>query len=276
MSVATYAAAQLLRVLPRVRITRAVGRLADARIPAPLSRAVVGLFVKVYAVDLDESVRPTGAYESFDAFFTRELLPGQRPAAANERAIVSPADGNLAALGPVERDGRMTVKGRPYSAAELLGDAREVDRYLGGQFFIVYLSPRDYHRVHAPVAGEIRVVRSLPGDLYPVNSIGEEHVPSLFSINRRVAIPIDSEHFGRVTVVMVGAMIVGRITVTGIDERDVSLGDHTMRPPRKVTRGDEVGVFHLGSTAVVFVPPGAPTIDRAPGPIRLGEALHGT
>jgi len=215
-----------------------------------------------------------GAYESFDAFFTRQLLPGQRPACVSERAIVSPADGNLAALGPVALDGRMTVKGRPYSAAELLGDPREVDRYLGGQFCVVYLSPRDYHRVHAPVAGEIRVVRSLPGDLYPVNSIGEQHVPSLFSINRRVAIPIDSEMWGRVTVVMVGAMIVGRITVSGIDEHDVSVGNHAMQPIRRVERSDEIGVFHLGSTAVVFFPPGAPTIDRPTGPIRLGEALH--
>ncbi len=273
MSVATYAAAQLLRVLPRVRITRAVGRLADARIPAPLSKAVVGLFVRAYDVDLEESIRPAGAYGSFDEFFTRRLLPGQRPSPAPESVVVSPADGRLEALGPVTRDGQMSVKGRPYSAAELLGDPREVERYLGGQFCVVYLSPRDYHRVHAPVPGEIRIVRSLPGDLFPVNAIGERHVPSLFSINRRVAIPIDSERFGRVTVVMVGAMIVGRITVTGIDQHDVEVGTHTLRPPRVVSRGDEIGVFHLGSTAVVFTPQGAPPFTRAPGPIRLGEAL---
>lgn len=276
MSVATYAAAQLLRVLPRVRITRAVGRLADARIPAPVSRAVVGAFVKAYAVDLHEAVLPHGEFESFDAFFTRELVPGARPACPDPDVLVSPADGRLDALGPIERDGRFLVKGRPYSAAELLGDATEAERYLGGSFAIVYLSPRDYHRVHAPVGGTVSKIRSMPGDLFPVNAIGERHIRSLFSINRRVAIPIDNPKLGRVTVVMVGAMIVGRITVIGVDERDVSVGEHTLTPARDLARGDEVGIFHLGSTAVVFSPKGAPALDRALGPIRLGEALQRT
>ncbi|NUP11759.1 MAG: phosphatidylserine decarboxylase [Polyangiaceae bacterium] len=274
MSVATYAAAQLLRVLPRVRITRAVGKLADARIPAPLSKAVVGLFVRAYAVDLTEAIRPDGAFESFDAFFTRELVPGARPACDHPNAIVSPADGRLDALGPVERGGLLRVKGREYSAAELLGDANEAEQYIGGSFAVVYLSPRDYHRVHAPVGGVVSTIRSMPGDLFPVNSIGERHVPSLFSINRRVAIPIDNPQLGRITVVMVGAMIVGRITVIGVDERDVSVGVHDLSPARAIERGDEIGIFHLGSTAVVFAPKGAPVIERPTGVIRLGEALH--
>jgi phosphatidylserine decarboxylase len=274
MSVATYAAAQLLRVLPRVRITRAVGRLADARIPAPLARAVVGIYAKAYAVDLEEALHPNGGYPSFDAFFTRELRPGARPECESDQAIVSPADGRLDALGPVEKGGRFHVKGREYSAAELLGDPAEVERYEGGHFAVVYLSPRDYHRVHAPIAGVIRTIHSMPGDLYPVNAIGERHVQSLFAINRRVAIPIDSDVIGRVTVVMVGAMIVGRITVIGIDERDVPVGRHVLDPARTVVRGDEIGIFHLGSTAVIFAPPTAPKLDRPTGPVRLGEALH--
>jgi phosphatidylserine decarboxylase len=149
-------------------------------------------------------------------------------------------------------------------------DAR---RYHGGQFAVVYLSPRDYHRVHAPVSGRVTVVRSMPGDLYPVNSIGERHVPSLFATNRRVAIVIDTERQGKVTVTMVGAMIVGRITVTGVEGRDVPLGTHVLEPPRRVARGDEIGIFHLGSTAVVFVEPGASPWSRSIGPVLLGEPL---
>lgn len=274
MSVATYAAAQLLRVLPRVRITRAVGKLAEARIPAPLARAVVGLYARAYAVDMNEALHPSEGYESFDAFFTRPLRPGARPACENDAAIVSPSDGRLDAIGRVERDGVFLVKGRPYAATDLLGDEEEARHYLGGHFAVVYLSPRDYHRVHAPVRGTVRTIRSLPGDLYPVNAIGERHIRSLFAVNRRVAIPIDTPSMGRITVVMVGAMIVGRITVIGIDERDVPEGHHILSPARDVERGDEIGVFHLGSTAVVFSPPGAPALDRAPGPVRLGEALH--
>ncbi len=274
MSVATYAAAQLLRVLPRVRITRAVGKLADAEVHPQVARAVVDLFVRAYDIDLGEAVTPSGGFRSFDAFFTRELLPGRRAMPADEGAIVSPADGRLDAMGDVESGGRFVVKGRPYTAQALLGSEDEAARYRGGQYFIVYLSPRDYHRVHTPVSGVVREIRSMPGDLFPVNAIGERHVPSLLAINRRVAIPIETERFGRVTVVMVGAMIVGRITVGCIPERDVPIGDHVIDPGWQIERGDEIGMFHIGSTAVVFLEPGAPKLDRRLGHVRYGEALH--
>jgi phosphatidylserine decarboxylase len=278
MTVATYAAAQLLRVLPRARITRAVGRLVDARVPAAITRTVVRVYTRAYGVDLDEAVQREG-FASFDAFFTRQLRDGARPQPADPSVVVSPADGRIEAIGPVEKDGRFLIKGREYRADELLGDEGEARRYQGGQFAVVYLSPRDYHRVHSPVAGTIHEIRSLPGDLYPVNSIGERHVPSLFSINRRVSIPIDvtgsaGEPRGRVTVVMVGAMIVGRITVSGIDERDVSLGTHRLSPPRRVGRGEEIGMFHLGSTAVVFAEPGFGGEWRhGVGPVLFGESM---
>lgn len=278
MTVATYAAAQLLRVLPRARITRAVGRLVDAPLPAAVTRTVVRVYTRAYGVDLDEAVQRDG-FESFDAFFTRQLRDGARPQPADPAVVVSPADGRIEAIGPVEKDGRFLIKGRDYRADELLGDAAEAKRFQGGQFAVVYLSPRDYHRVHAPIGGTIREIVSLPGDLYPVNSIGERHVPSLFSINRRVSIPIDVPASGsapasRLTVVMVGAMIVGRITVSGIDERDVPLGTHTLSPPREVKRGDEIGMFHLGSTAVVFAEPGfGPVWERGIGPVLYGESM---
>jgi phosphatidylserine decarboxylase len=274
VTVATYAAAKLLGVLPRARITRAVGRLADAKLHPLLAQAVIGLYVRAYRVDLDESVPPEGAFASFDAFFTRALREGRRPACADERAVVSPADGLVHCSGDVHAGGHLVVKGRDYKLSELIGDEDDVARYEGGQFAVVYLSPRDYHRVHSPVAGVIPLVRSMPGDLFPVNSIGERHVPRLFSTNRRVAIVIDTQSSGRVTVVMVGAMIVGRITVSVIEERDVPLGLHVINPPRPVARGDEIGMFHLGSTAVVFIEKGvSPPWADGPRPIRVGEPL---
>ncbi len=277
MTVATYAAAKILRVLPRARITRAVGRLADANLHPLVAQAVIGLYVRAYRVDLDESVVPDGPFASFDAFFTRALRDGQRPTCPDPRAVVSPADGRVECAGPVHAGGHFKIKGRDYRLSELIGDEDDVARYEGGQFAVVYLSPRDYHRVHAPVAGTISLVRSMPGDLYPVNAIGERHVPSLFSINRRVAIAIDTPANGRVTVVMVGAMIVGRITVSAVEGRDVPLGTHVIAPPRPVARGDEIGMFHLGSTAVVFVEKGtAPAWIDAPRAIRMGEALART
>jgi phosphatidylserine decarboxylase len=275
MNVATYAAAQILRVLPRTRITRAVGRLCDAKLHPLVSTAVVGLYVRAYNVALEDTVSPEGAFDSFDAFFTRRLRDGARPHCPDADEVVSPADGRIEAIGRVDGRGGLLIKGRDYRVADLVGDEDEAARYEGGQFAVVYLSPRDYHRVHAPVAGEVTLVRSMPGDLFPVNSIGERHVPSLFATNRRVAIVLETKALGRVTVVMVGAMIVGRITVSAVPGRDVPLGNHPINPRLPVERGDELGIFHLGSTAVVFAPRGGREWKRPLGPVRLGQPLSG-
>jgi phosphatidylserine decarboxylase len=274
MSAVTYATAQILRVLPRARIGRAIGRLADRRWSGPVGRAVVGLYSRVYAVELDECIE-NGGWASFDAFFTRRLRDGAREVDPDPRAVASPADGRIESMGTIDEGGRFVVKGRPYAVAELVGDAQEARRFLGGAGCVVYLSPRDYHRVHAPVAGTVRRIRSMPGDYYPVNAIGMRHVPNLFARNRRVSIEIDAAGgLGRVTVVMVVAMIVGRITTVGVDAHDVPLGDHVFEPPLAVARGQEIGVFHLGSTAVVLVEKRAAGPWRVePGPVRFGQAL---
>lgn len=273
MSAATFAAAQVLRLLPRTRITRVMGKLADARVPVPLASAVVRLYARAYQVDMEEAVHPDRGYDNFDTFFTRPLRPGQRPLPEDRSLIVSPSDGRIESFGPVVARGHFSVKGKPYRAEQLVGDEEEARRYEGGQFCVVYLSPRDYHRVHAPVGGAVSVVRSFPGDLYPVNSIGERHVPGLFARNRRVSVPIDSPEHGRVTVVLVGAMVVGRITTPFVEGRDVPLGAHTLAPAAVVDRGDEIGTFHLGSTAVVFFEPQVPPLACSIGPIRFGAPL---
>ena len=277
VTVTTFAVAQILRVLPRTRITRAVGKLCDLPLPPLVSRAVVGAYVKAYQVDLDEAapLNGQGAYASFDAFFTRPLREGARVIDQPTSGLVSPADGRLDAYGPVQDVGLITVKGRPYRAQDLLGSTAAADRYRGGQFAVIYLSPRDYHRVHSPVPGRIVEVRSCPGDLFPVNSISERHIPDFLVRNRRVAIDIETDDFGTVTVVMVAAMIVGRITVSGVaDACDVPLGTHQPQPPVELELGDELSVFHLGSTAVLFTEPGkVATFDHPRGPIQWGRAL---
>jgi phosphatidylserine decarboxylase len=274
MSAVTYATAQILRVLPRARIGQAIGRLAERRWSLPVERAVVGLYSRMYDVRLDECVEH-GGWASFDAFFTRRLREGARPVDPDPRVVVSPADGRIESMGGIAPGGTFTVKGRPYAVAELVGDAREAERFVGGAGFVVYLSPRDYHRVHAPVGGVIRRIRSMPGDYYPVNQIGMRHVANLFCRNRRVAIEIDADAaLGRVTVVMVVAMIVGRITTVGVDAPDVPLGDRIFDPPLRVSRGDELGAFHLGSTAAVLVERRA--TGRwllGEGPVRYGQGL---
>lgn len=270
MTFATFAAAQVLRVVPRVRLSQAVGRLCDTTVPAPLSRLAASLYSRAYRVNLDEAESSNGAYASFDDFFTRRLRSGMRPIA--DTALVSPADGRLEQLGPITLAGRITVKSTAYRVGELIGDDAEAKRYEGGSFGVVYLSPGDYHRVHSPVRGRLVLVRSLPGDLFPVNRIGERHIPNLFVRNQRVALVIDTPQLGRVTVVMVGAIIVGRITVTALGGSDTRPGVYPIEPAAALEPGDEIGVFHLGSTAVLFVEPGT-VLSRDPGPIRYGQAL---
>lgn len=265
----TYASAQLLRVLPRERITRFMGRLADVEWPRPLERAVLGAYCKAYDVALEECESPD-RWKSFDHFFTRRLREGARP--IDGAAWVSPADGRLESPGVVTADSRYFVKGRSYRVEELVGDADEASRYVGGGGCVIYLSPRDYHRVHTPAAGKLVTVRSMPGDYYPVNSIGLDHVPNLFVRNRRVALAIDTPTLGRVTVVMVAAMVVGRITVAGVSARDVPYGTHQVS--EELGLGDELGMFHLGSTAVVFFEPkGFDRFVAKEGPIQMGQAL---
>jgi phosphatidylserine decarboxylase len=270
VSAATYAAAQLLRILPRVRISRAVGRLCETPLSPTVSRAVQKLYVRAYRVDMGEVESNGTPYASFDAFFTRPLRSGAR--AIDRDPVVSPADGKIESSGPVDAGGRIFVKGRPYDVGELIGDDRDANRYAGGSFAVIYLSPRDYHRVHSPVDGTIGLVRGIQGDLYPVNPIGERHVPRLFVRNKRVAIPIDTERLGRVTVVMVGAVIVGRISVSVIPSPSVPEGAQRIEPPVVVRKGDEIGVFHLGSTAVVLIEPGL-ELGRRTGAVRYGESL---
>ncbi len=270
MSAATFAAAQLLKVLPRTRLSRAVGVLCERPLAPPMSRAIERLYATLYRVDMGEAAQHDGAYPTFDAFFTRDLKPGARRVSAD--VIVSPSDGVVESTGPVDSGSRVFVKGQPYDVGELVGDPKDASRFAGGSFAVVYLSPRDYHRVHSPVDGAITRVLGIPGDLYPVNKIGERHVPRLFVRNNRVAIAIDTQGLGRVYVVMVGAVIVGRISVGVIPEPAVPPGDHSIVPPVASKKGDELGIFHLGSTAVLLVEPGI-TLARSVGPIRYGESL---
>jgi len=198
VSLTTFAAAQLLRALPRVQISKVVGRLSDRPLPAPVSRAIERWYSRAYGVDITEAEPQNGAYGSFDAFFTRPLRGGAR--IISEDSVVSPADGKLSAAGKIDGGLRIFVKGQHYDVAELIGDPRDAARYSGGEFAVVYLAPGDYHRVHSPVDGEVSEVRGIPGDLFPVNSIGERHIPRLFVRNNRVAIIVDTPQLGRVTV----------------------------------------------------------------------------
>jgi hypothetical protein len=149
-----------------------VGQLSRVEAPQAMLDVAMRAYCRAYDVDLSECEVPAEGFASFDAFFTRKLKPGVRPIDADPDVIVCPADGRVEDLGPIERGARLTVKGKSYSVVELLDDADATAELEGGSFAIVYLSPRDYHRVHAPVTGPVAAVRHVPGTLFPVNAIG--------------------------------------------------------------------------------------------------------
>lgn len=279
MPLASRVAAEVLRVLPRKHISRAMGRLADLEGPSPLVQSSIRAFVRAYDVDMSEAVIPAEGFASFDAFFTRELKDGARTPDPRADVVVSPADGRVEDLGRIETDAKFRVKGFDYTVAELLGSAEEAEHYRGGAFFIVYLSPRDYHRVHAPVDGRVRRARHVDGTLYPVNSLGLRYVKRLFARNERV-VTIQASDFGEVATVMVGAIGVGRISMS-YDERIVTNQGAVGAPidygdvGPQLRRGGELGRFHLGSTAIVLLGPAHDYrfMVQAGKRVQLGEAI---
>lgn len=271
-------AAHTVRALPRKRLSRALGRLAASRAPQPVVNAAVAAFVRAYDVDLSEVEVPPGGFRTFDDFFTRRLRPGARVIAPDPRALVSPADGRLEDLGEISTGGELIVKGQPYTVADLLGDSEAAASYVGGRYFVVYLSPRDYHRVHAPTSGSVASVRYIPGTLFPVNRIGA-HVPRLFARNERLAMVQNSVVHGVVTTIMVGAIGVGRIGLS-FDDLQTNRGHAPglrSYPDSSISlaRGDELGVFHMGSTAIVMTPPGCrlEVVVQPGAATRMGEVI---
>lgn len=259
----------VLSVLPRKRGARTLGWFARTG----LSRVVTRLFVKAYGVRLEEATGELGDYATLESLFTRELKPGARPVDPEPSALVSPVDGTVAFAGRTQ-DGRVEVApGRSLSIANLLGEPLkgEVD------VAVLYLSPTDYHRVHVPREGSLRSWRYVPGTLWPVFPAAVRRVDDLFSKNERCRVTFDTAH-GPLDVVLVGAFGVGRITLSGI-ELITNTGDATARgeelvPSVRFERGDELGIFHLGSTVILVAPPGRWrwTVDSGE-PVRVGRPM---
>ena len=252
-----------LRYVPKNRLSRMIGRLVHAPLPAILSRRLVRWFAAAYQIDVDAAGKPLGDYASVGHFFTRDLAAGLRPV---EGDFVSPVDGVLRNFGVVSGGRLEQVKGKTYTVARFLGDESEAARYENGAFFNLYLSPQDYHHVHSPVAGAIRASVHIPGKLWPVNDWSLANVSELFSINERVVTYVDSA-LGLVAVVMIGATNVGKISV--VYDSFVSNragGNQTVirryDPPVSIAAGDRLGTFHMGSSVVLLIEPGRVDLSR--------------
>jgi phosphatidylserine decarboxylase len=247
----------------------------------PWKNFLIGRVVKAYAVDMSEAEQPDPfAFPTFNAFFTRALKPAARPMPDDPRAIVCPADGRVSQFGSI-RDGRIfQAKDQDFSTAELLGDEAAAAAYTNGRFITVYLSPRDYHRVHAPLTGRLRETLHIPGRLFSVAPFAVEAVPRLFARNERLVCHFDGAH-GPFAVVMVGAMLVSGVETVWSGMEIPPYASAVVRKDWRgkdirLERGAELGRFNMGSTAIVLLPPGTAEFDPALSvqiSVRMGRSI---
>ncbi|HPE60891.1 MAG TPA: archaetidylserine decarboxylase [Thiolinea sp.] len=244
-----------LYLLPQHGISRLIYRLT--RIESPLVPKAITLFSRVFGVNLEEAGQPDpAAYPTFNAFFTRSLKPGVRVLKVQPRQLVSPVDGTISQLGPIRSGRIIQAKGHDYSVLELLGgDEARAAPFANGQFITLYLSPRDYHRIHMPLTGSLREQVYVPGRLFSVAPHTVRTIPRLFARNERVVAIFDTE-FGKLAMVLVGA-----INVAAIE----TIWDGLITPPHQdsigikqyagltLEQGDEMGRFNMGSTVILLL-----------------------
>jgi len=267
-------------LLPQHFLSRLIGTLAHSRI-GWLKRALIRGFLRHYPVDLSEAERSSApGYESFNDFFTRRLRPGARPLAQDPAAIACPVDGYVSQAGVIQSGELLQAKGIRYSADALLGgDAALAAQFADGAFATFYLAPHNYHRIHMPLAGTLRLARHVPGDRFSVNTATADGVPGLFTRNERVVCIFDTAA-GPMAVVLVGALFVGSMSLSwagvirGRYPRAVS--ELPVRPVVALDRGDELGWFNMGSTVILMFAARGPALvpGLAPGrAVRVGERI---
>ncbi|PID47015.1 MAG: phosphatidylserine decarboxylase [Proteobacteria bacterium] len=267
-----------LYALPHHAISRVVYKLT--RIETPLAVPVIKLFSKAFNVDLNEAVRSDpAAYRSFNAFFTREIKPALRP--VSQAAMVCPVDGTVSQSGKIKQGRIFQAKGQDYTVQELLAcDAATAEHFANGQFVTIYLSPRDYHRIHMPFQGQLTEQVHIPGRLFSVAPHTVKTVSRIFARNERVVAHFDTD-YGRMAMVLVGA-----INVAAIE----TVWDGLVTPPKgkavsrksyrdsgiSLKKGEEMGRFNMGSTIVMLLEADSPAVSRSfvEGlPVKMGQSM---
>ncbi|NCF19248.1 MAG: phosphatidylserine decarboxylase [Haliea sp.] len=268
-------------IVPQHLLSRCTGFLAELRQPIWLKNWAIGLFVRHFGVDMNEAEEPDHErYANFNEFFTRPLKEGVRPIA--DADIVCPADGAISQLGDIREGLCFQAKGKYFSTEELLaGDEARAARFAGGRFATIYLSPRDYHRVHMPVSGRLSATSYIPGKLFSVNGTTADNVDRLFARNERLVCYFETER-GPMAMVLVGAMIVAGIETVWSGQvapppKHPLVTDYREPPaPVELDKGQEMGRFKLGSTVILLFPKDSMAWDEGYGadsPTRLGESL---
>lgn len=270
-------------LLPKRGLTQFAGRVARAQGGRATTR-LIRWFVGKYGVDMSEAENPDiASYASFNDFFGRPLKPGVRPLA--DADFISPVDGAISQFGAIDDHHILQAKGHRFTTTQLLaGDAALADRFRHGSFANLYLSPKDYHRLHMPCAGRLQRMIYVPGALFSVNPTTARGVPGLFARNERVVCVFNSETHGRFVMVLVGATIVGSMATTWhgvVNPRRTGVIAEWEYADRPITleQGEEMGRFLLGSTVIMLFEKDIIDFNadwRPEGPVRLGEAMGNT
>ncbi|MCP3868610.1 MAG: phosphatidylserine decarboxylase [Gammaproteobacteria bacterium] len=275
--------ALLLMVLPHHLLSYMMYKLTRSEWPL-LKNWLIRTLVRMYNIDVEEAISPFPEdYESFNAFFTRSLQPDARRIAADETTIACPVDGAVSQAGSINQGRIFQAKGQYYSLVELLGGGREwVNVFDGGSFTTLYLSPRDYHRVHMPLTGRLTKMIHVPGRLFSVSPSTARSVPKLYSRNERIVCLFDTEA-GPMAVILVGAIFVasmetvwaGLITPSSRRVSQWTYSDQT-RQSVELKKGEELGRFNMGSTVILLFGKGALAWEpmlKAGAEVRMGEAI---
>ena len=265
------------RTRPGAAYSALVGSVASRALPTALRSLAYRAFARAVGANLDETELALGEYASLGDFFARKLRDGARIVDAAPDAIVSPCDGVLAARGTCVDGAMVQAKGRNYSLDDLVVDPALAQSLTGGAYATIYLSPRDYHRVHTPLAGRIVRYDYVPGTLWPVNRWATNRREGLLVRNERVVIHLNADGIGPVAVVMVGAAGVGNIRLSNAPdsvEFRASGERRSIERDDRVERGDELGAFRLGSTVVLVFPPGkASLVGEVGQALQFGERI---
>ena len=269
--------------LPQHALSQLVHRLARSRMRA-LKNALIDNFVVRYRPDMSDAEQPEPrAYESFNAFFTRGLRAGARPADADPAALASPVDGAVSQVGCLDGSWLLQAKGHAYTLESLLaGEESWAARFRGGAFATLYLAPFNYHRVHMPLTGTLRAAWYVPGQLFSVNAVTAASVPGLFARNERIVCMFEDDALS-FALVLVGALFVGSMSTVWHEEvtprsprRPTPLPLDAGHAPLLLSRGEEMGRFNMGSTVILLLPPGRSdwAAGLIPGSVvRVGQTL---
>lgn len=269
---------QAQRVVPQHQLSRVVGKVAASENPI-VKNIVIQAFKSKYDIDLSiaEQTNPL-QYKSFNEFFTRALKQGTRQVDTHLNSIVCPADGAISQIGQITDGEVFQAKGQSFSVEQLVGDPQLAAPFKQGQFATVYLSPRDYHRVHMPFTGTLTETLYVPGELFSVNQVTAENVPNLFARNERMVCLFDTE-IGRMAVVLVGAMIVAGIETVATGKVKPNGRLDLQQHQLELQKGAELGRFYLGSTAIILFEPNTMAWDaqfKAESTVIMGERLGQT